>query len=234
MKNASFLPRDKAGKELWLKNFAAKVFKYAAKYNIIAAEITEIKQSADYVTYINDYCNQFTDYLREISEYQKEIHDGNGNNNTPSLPPTPPTFATVPPVVAPDVFSRAISLANRIREHHKYTAADGHDLGIEVTPKAKKVVDVDNAKPIVKIQLVDGGQPQLIWKRNGLDAIEIWVDRNGGDDFSFCEVDLKPNFTDTHTLPAKPALWRYKAIYRKDNKQVGIWSDIMSVAVVKL
>jgi len=223
----------KAGKELWLKNFAAKISKYATKYNIAAAEVTEIKQASDYIVYINDYFNQFSDYLKELSEYQKEIHNGNGHYNSQSLVPAPPVFTTVPPVVAPDVFSRAVSLANRIREHHKYTTADGNDLGIEVPQKTKKVIDIDNAKPIVKLQLIDGGHPQLIWKRNGLDAMEIWVDRNGGDNFSFCEVDLKPNFTDNFTLPEKPALWRYKAIYRKDNKQVGQWSDIMSIAVVR-
>ncbi|MFN8283716.1 MAG: hypothetical protein U0U67_10905 [Chitinophagales bacterium] len=234
MKNASYLPRDKAGRELWLKNFVAKLTKYAAKYNILPAEITEIIQALAYVVYINDYVNQYEDYLKELIAYQKEVHDGNSNNNTPSIAPAPPVFTNVPPAVAPAVFVRAISMANRIREHHKYTVADGNDLGIEVAPKAKKVIDIDNAKPVITIQLVDGGHPELVWKRNGLDALEILVDRNGGDDFKFCEVDLKPNYTDTHELPEKPALWRYKAIYRKDNKQVGQWSDIMSIAVVKL
>lgn len=234
MKNAAFLPRDKAGKELWLKNFTAKIPKYATKYNILAVEISDIQQSSVYVTFINDYQNQFTGFLKELGEYVKEVYDGNKNNNAPSIAPVPPNFATIPTAVIPAVFDRAVSLANRIREHFKYTVADGNDLGIESPPKAKKVIDVNNAKPILQLQLVDGGRPEIIWKRNGLDALEIHVDRSDGNGFVLCGIDLKPNFTDEYTLPVKPELWRYKAIYRMDNKPVGKWSDVVSLAVVKL
>lgn len=234
MKNATFLPRDKAGKELWLKNFTAKISKYAAKYNILAAEITDIQQALVYVIFVNDYFNQYSGFVKELGEYVKEVYDGNKNNNVPSVAPTPPAFATIPAAVAPAVFDRAVSLANRIREHHKYTLADGSDLGIETPPKSKKIIDVNGAKPILQIQLVDGGRPEIIWKRNGLDALEIHVDRSDGNGFVLCGIDLKPNFTDEYDLPVKPELWRYKAIYRMDNKPVGIWSDVVSLAVVKL
>ena len=155
-------------------------------------------------------------------------------NNTPSQVPQPPVFSNVPAIVLPAVFDRAISIGNRILDHTKYTTADGTDIGIEVTPKAKRVIDTKIAKPDIKLQLIDGGHPELVWKRNGLDALEIWVDRGDDRGFMFCEIDLKPNFTDEYNLPTKPELWRYKAIYRMDNKQVGKWSDIVSIAVVKL
>ncbi|MFN8282247.1 MAG: hypothetical protein U0U67_03485 [Chitinophagales bacterium] len=34
-------------------------------------------------------------------------------------------------------------------------------------------------------------------------------------------------------LPEKAALWKYKAIYRMDDKIVGHWSDIVSITVVR-
>ncbi len=234
MKKSNFLPSDEAGKELWLKNFAAKLSKYAAKYGIVNTEVTDMVQSSAYITYINDYHQQYKEYLKEVTEYKKEVYGGNKMNNTPSQVPQPPVFSNVPAIVLPAVFDRAISIGNRILDHTKYTTADGTDIGIEVTPKAKRVIDTKIAKPDIKLQLIDGGHPELVWKRNGLDALEIWVDRGDDRGFMFCEIDLKPNFTDEYNLPTKPELWRYKAIYRMDNKQVGKWSDIVSIAVVKL
>jgi hypothetical protein len=165
---------------------------------------------------------------------QKEVHHGNKNNNVPSVPPTPPVFATTPPSVAPAVYDRAISIGNRTLEHTKYTTADGMDLGIEIPPKSKKIINVDTVKPILQTKLIEGGRPQIVWKKNGMDAIEIWVDRNNSNHFELSDIDIKPNYTDNFPLPEDAALWRYKAIYRKDNQQVGIWSDIISIAVVKL
>ncbi len=234
MKKSNYVPSDEAGKELWLKNFSAKLTKYAAKYGIVANEVTDMVQSSAYITYINDYHQQFKEYLKEVTEYKKEVYGGNKMNNIPSVVPQPPVFNQVPAVVPAAVFDRAISIGNRILAHTKYTTADGTDLGIEVAPKAERIVDTKNAKPEISLQLIDGGRPEIIWKRNGLDALEIWVDRSDGKGFVFCEIDLKPNFTDEHMLPTQPELWRYKAIYRVDNKQVGKWSDIVSIAVVKL
>jgi len=142
--------------------------------------------------------------------------------------------ALLPTAVLPAVFDRAISIGNRILEHTKYTAADGLDLGIEVSPKTKKVMNIHTAKPILQIKLIEGGRPQLIWKKNGMDALEIWVDRKNDSNFTLCDIDIKPNFTDKHELPENASLWRYKAIYRSDNQAVGQWSDIISIAVVKL
>ena len=66
-----------------------------------------------------------------------------------------------------------------------------------------------------------------------MDALEIWVQRDDNNDFVKLDVDTKPNYTDNTELPTKAALWKYKAIYRMDDKIVGHWSDIVSITVVK-
>lgn len=230
MKNY-FMPSDDAGKELWLKNFAAKLPRYAAKYSISTAELTDMQQSAVYFTFMLDYHNQHKDFAKKLTEFKNEIRSGVVNIMA-SVAPVPPTFANTPPVVPSGIFVRAVSIAKRLKDHHNYTVADGTDLDIEVAPKPKKVINVNEVKPDIEIKLVKGGQPQLVWKKNSMDALEIHVDR--GDGFYFLDIDVKPNFIDKTLLPDEPAIWRYKAIYKQDNEYTGYWSDVMSVLVAQM
>jgi hypothetical protein len=64
---------------------------------------------------------------------------------------------------------------------------------------------------------------------NQLDMIEIQVDRGAG--YSLLTYDTTPGYTDTAPFPATPAKWTYKAVYRKDDSQVGQWSNPVSITV---
>ena len=63
-------------------------------------------------------------------------------------------------------------------------------------------------------------------------ALEIWVDRGAG--FGLLAIDTVPDYLDTAALPApgQSATWKYKAIYRLNDEQVGQWSDPASIAVM--
>ena len=69
------------------------------------------------------------------------------------------------------------------------------------------------------------------WVKQGLDGIELHVDRGTG--FVFLAVDTVPGYTDTAALPApgQSALWKYKAIYLESDQRVGQWSDVVSLPV---
>jgi hypothetical protein len=43
-----------------------------------------------------------------------------------------------------------------------------------------------------------------------------------------------PDYLDTFALPAAgaSAVWRYKAIYRLNDEQVGQWSDVATIGVM--
>lgn len=47
------------------------------------------------------------------------------------------------------------------------------------------------------------------------------------------ELGSQPNYPDTTALPSagQSALWKYKAIYRLHDEQVGQWSDVISTTV---
>lgn len=59
------------------------------------------------------------------------------------------------------------------------------------------------------------------------------MDRNDGNQFVFLIINTEPSTTDPSPLPAPgtSAAWRYKAINRLHDEQVGQWSDVVSIAV---
>ena len=85
-------------------------------------------------------------------------------------------------------------------------------------------------KPLIQVRLINGGHPEIVWKRKSADGIDIYVDRGAGS-FIFLATDTVPNYTDTFTLPAGAAVWKYRCIYRIDDAPVGQWSDTTIVTV---
>ena len=123
---------------------------------------------------------------------------------------------------------RLTALVARIKAHPGYTEAIGQDLDII---GAEQTLDTTNAKPALKLEL-QAGHPNVKWTKGGFDALEIWVDRGTGT-FVYLATDTIPDYLDTAPLPApgQSALWKYKAIYRLSDQQVGQWSDVVSIAV---
>ena len=76
----------------------------------------------------------------------------------------------------------------------------------------------------VKIRWGWGGNAKF------LDACELMVDRATGT-FVPLTTDTTPNYTDSAPQPATSAIWKFKAIYRIDDEQVGQWSPVVSVVV---
>ena len=62
-----------------------------------------------------------------------------------------------------------------------------------------------------------------------LDMCEIQVDRGTG--WALLAFDTTPNYTDTTPMPATPAKWKYRAIYRVGDSKVGVWSNTVEIMV---
>jgi len=229
MSKKSFLPRTDLDKQIWLQNLAAKIALYASKYNLSAADIAKLKAAALYFAYWLDYQNQFNEYTKKITAYKNELRDGVPAGAEPSTEPVAPLVEPPPPAAAPGIFVFAASIGNIIKKNTAYTVADGNDLGIE---GAEITIDLQSKKPVITIRLVDGGKPELVWQKSGMDGIEIFVDRGDGR-WQFLAIDTYPNYIDTTPLSdtVSSAVWNYKCIYRYDDAQTGQWSDVATVTV---
>ncbi|HRH60894.1 MAG TPA: hypothetical protein PL045_10015 [Chitinophagaceae bacterium] len=222
-----FLPRQDADKQIWLQNFSNKLGTYKVKYNITDDEVADAIASSVYFTYYLDCANQNSAYNKKLTQYKNELRDGIAAGGSPSVIPTPPTLPAAPHEVAPGIFKRMASIAAVIKSKSNYTIADGQDLGIEGAEEAD-----GPDKPAISVRLGDGGHPEIVWKKAGMDALDIYVKRSSGD-WLFLATDTVPNYTDTFALPAtgESSLWKYKCIYRNDDQQVGNWSDEISITV---
>ncbi len=143
--------------------------------------------------------------------------------------PTTPALPAAPPAVPPNIFGRNSALAARIKKHPAYTEAMGQDLGII---GAEQTIDYTSLKPVLQITL-QAGHPVLGWRKQGMDSLELWVDRGDGKGSVFLAIDTVPDYTDTAALPAAgaSAVWKYKGIYRESDEQVGQWSVVISTTV---
>lgn len=64
-----------------------------------------------------------------------------------------------------------------------------------------------------------------------LDSCEIQVDRADGKGFVLLTIDTTPGYTDTTPLPAALTRWSYRACYRANDAQAGLWSATTSITV---
>jgi hypothetical protein len=77
-----------------------------------------------------------------------------------------------------------------------------------------------------------GGHPVLHWKSNNAEALELEADYDTGT-YSLLTMQFYPGYQDNTPLPSAgtSALWKYRAIYRVRDQQVGHWSHVLEVGV---
>lgn len=231
MAKRTFLPRADADKVLWLKNFANKLPLYKVKYGITDAEVADMQNGALVYDYWYNYTNQFKEYVQKLTAYRNELRDGVPSGALASVPPTPPVLGAAPAGSTAGIFVRVSSHVNTIKGRTVYSVPDGKDMGLEGAELA--VLERASAKPTITLRPASGGHPEILWQKGGMDAIDIYVKRNDGDEWQFLATDTIPNYTDTFALPAsgQSALWKYKVIYRKDDEPAGQWSNEVSISV---
>ena len=122
---------------------------------------------------------------------------------------------------------RLTALVSRLKTARNYNEAIGRDLQII---GAEQTVDTGDWKPALDLGM-QAGHPVIKWPKGDAEAIEIWADRGDGQGFSLATVASGADYTDTTATPATGAVWKYKAIYRLRDAQVGQWSGVVSVAV---
>lgn len=227
----NFIPNKDVDKSLWLNNLANKLPNYATKYEISTDDTTDMQKSALYFAYLLNLRQQNEDYGLKLTAYKDELRDGNASNGNSSILPTSPVIDNPPSVVMPGIFVRAAAIAQRIKKHRLYAESDGKDLGL-VADKQKR--DLNGIKPRFILRLTKGGQVEIVWYKQNMDGIEIYADYNNNGQFSFVDFKQRPNSIDKHPLPeaGQSAIWRYRLIYRYQDEQVGVFSDIVSIAVL--
>jgi len=92
------------------------------------------------------------------------------------------------------------------------------------------IIDPSTWKPVLS-SLLQAGHPTVVWTKGKASAIDSgWTAMMAT---ALCSSSSTPSRTPPTPLPSPgtSVVWKYKAIYRYHDEQVGQWSDVVSVTV---
>jgi hypothetical protein len=227
MPKTYYLPSDDNGKASWLNNLAAKLPTYQAALGLTPADVASVTTDAAFFDYVLKAQTQVAAYSQQWTAYKNAARSG--SDPALGLAPIAPNLGVAPAEVAPGIIGRATALVARIKPAPGYTVSIGQALQII---GAEHPVDPTTLKPVL-YATSDAGHVDISWLKQGMDALELWVDRGDGKGFVFLAIDSIPDYTDTAAMPpaGQSALWKYKDIYLQAAQRVGQWSDVVSIPV---
>ena len=227
MPTSSYMPKDDSCKADLLDHVAATLPKYADILGISAEDMASHQADALNFRYGLNCLTRAQSYSHNCAAFKNQLRDGGTGSIEWPVPPSLPE--PVPPPVAPGIIPRFSQFVNHLKSLKAYTPAIGQDLQIV---GASFIIDPNTWKPVLSIQM-KAAHPIVMWTKGKASALELWVDRNDGNGFVFLTINTEPNTPDPAPLPApgNSVMWKYKAIYRFHDEQVGEWSDVLSVVV---
>ncbi len=235
MAKQDYMPTTDEGKATLFENFRDNIGGYldVLGFHTAAGDpIAEIVQQAEDAVFCRFVLNQ-TKVMQQCGQqwtaYKNEVFSmtaGANHGEALEKPVLPVEPQDAPSPVPPGIEDRFRALARRAKAQPGYNVNIGEVLGIEGAERDGP--DLNTVAPNLKLR-TRGGRVEVVWNKQGMDAIELMVDR--GDGFGFAGVDLQPNYVDETPLPAVPETWRYRGMYRKGGDRVGQWSPVVSIAV---
>lgn len=222
-----YLPRSDKKKNLWLNNFVVRLPYYAATLGINQATLTSIQNDAKMFEYAVKLVDSFSKTKKDKTTFKNQLRDGPESKTPLSVPQF--TVQKPPVSVPPGIFKRITSLVRKIKVHDNYTPAIGKHLDI-IGPDT--YLDINTLKPKLKIRYT-ADRPVIKYRKGKTDGVDIYVDRDDGKGFVFLATDKEPDYIDPTEVPdgVKSIVWRYRARYRIGEKQIGQFSNTVSVTV---
>jgi hypothetical protein len=218
---------------VWLTNFKGKLASYATTLGLTAADVAAIVADCNWIIYL---LQLWLPAIRAfgLSATQAANTAQTGSNGlVPALPVfTPPALPSGTVATINGGLNRIFALVQRIKTDGKSNNSINADLQIIGTEQSGP--DLTILQPVITAK-VNGNHTEIGWGWGGnaayLDAIELQVDRGDGKGFVLLTIDTTPGYNDTQPFPTAPTRWSYRAIYRVNDQQVGLWSQTVSVMV---
>lgn len=237
MKRQNYYPSTVAQQIIWLQNFANKLGGHAPGLGVSVAECAAAIAAARWLIYV------LGSWLPAIRAWQKACTEASqqAQTGTPGAVMVLPVFTAPPlpgasggmPAVVPvtgGALNLIFDLIGEIKQSDTKTDAILTDLGVIGVQETGP--DFATLQPVLKVKAV-GSHTEVDWDWQGfgkfLDMAELQVNRGSG--FGILAFNTTPGYHDTAPFPATPTLWKYRAIYRVNDAQTGLWSAEASVIV---
>ena len=164
------------------------------------------------------------------SERNRIRYGDKDHPNTPATLAYPTAPGSIPSPIMPGVEARFRTLVEWLRTRTGWNddiAQTLDVLGAEQTP-----AEPNDLKPVLPLSTA-GGHVLIAWKwlsaRGLAKALRIEVDRGTG--WEFLAIDTQPGYTDKTPWPAAAQKWKYRAIFVRDEENIGQWSAVEEITV---
>ena len=225
MEHGRYLPKDDAGKNLWLKNFSSKLADYTTLLELDPDEVVYMQKASAYFNYLLGFTEQLDNYTKAVYAYKKVLRDGNPNA-TDTMPVLLSDVA--PDAVGAGIFTRVSKMVSVIKNHAKYNQTIGISLGLVGT---EVTIDFTTAKPLVKAE-VKNSHAYIGWVKGHAQAAHIKADYGEGNGFAEVAQINSNHFLDPHLPPAgESRIYKYMVRYVFHDEEVGEWSDEVSITI---
>jgi len=233
MKRQDYFPSRVTDQVAWLLNYADKLPGRATALGLAPAVVTAIVADCLWLAYV---LQNWLDGVRAFSlSCTQTANTAQTGVSTTAVALNTFAAPALPTGVTPQnagSLTRIFTSVQDIKNGHKCTDAIAAELGI--VGSAAIGPDLTTVQPVISAT-ISGSEVAIKWGWQGnsafLDACEIVVDRNDGKGYVPLTIDTTPNYNDTTPFPAAKTVWSYKAIYRLDDKHVGLWSQVVTVPV---
>lgn len=232
MPKSDFLATDDNGKASQFVLFRDNIGGFLTTLGIATTDPDIVQQAADATRFraMVDFCGNMQNAAQGWTAEKNYERDGGATAPTGQIVPVLP--AGFPPAVPAGIVARFRALVRRVKAILNCTPTIRQALGIEGAEQTGP--DMATLQAILTLSII--GNAVLIgwgWQgfSNFLDMLELQVDRGDGKGWVMLAFDTTPNYTDTFPHPATPAKWKYRAIYRVGDAQVGVWSNTVEITV---
>ena len=226
MSTLSIIPHDETNKLVLLQQLNARRPNYASALDITESDLAQLKVGLEWFDDSLKAQDTTQNYTHSLIALKNTLRDGPKSTVINLLAPQllPPTPASEPYA---DIFGFLGALITRIKTHKNYTDAIGKALKIIATQS--QGIDFTLLQPALSVDF-QGGHPVLHWKNNSTDALELEADHGTGT-FSLMTIQHPPGYQDNTPLPPSgtAVFWKYRAIYRIRDAQIGHWSQVLEV-----
>lgn len=124
-----------------------------------------------------------------------------------------------------------VLLVARIKQNSAYSETMGQDLNVIPTVT---LFNPNDMIPNLSIRL-EAGHPLLKWKKGDADGVQLYVDRRDNEGFVTLAKVFRNTYLDIAIIPvnAFTATWDYKVRYMIGDDEVGQFSPVISINVIR-
>jgi hypothetical protein len=221
-------PKTQVAVSALLQIWLTKIETWSTLYGLASDTVKQVKTDAVVYNHLMLAANQLKADEDEFFAFKKNMIEGDPKGTAAAYP----TVALLPQPATdgepkPGIEARNTELYNFLKKHPNRTPESLADLGIG--DAAAHIVSPDDLRPSLKIKAMPDDKVELAFSKQGQKGCRIQVRRGGGDWTNAGDPNTSPYIDETASTGGNPEKREYRAIFLKDNRPFGQYSDIVTV-----